>query len=63
MQKHSNSHKHLSMTDIENPKTTNTIDQTDTWEEYSFIHDSLAELFSYENSRKSSSDFWQLNYV
>lgn len=33
------------------------------WEEYSLVHDSLAELFSYENSRRASSDIWELHYV
>lgn len=38
-------------------------DDIATWNEYLSFHDTFTELLSYENSRKTSSDFWQLNYI
>ena len=62
MQKHITTKRHLSQTEKENSASEpEHIDSQ--WEEYSSFHDSFTELLSYENSRRSTSDFWQLNYI
>ena len=62
MQKHITTKRHLSQTEKESSSSeTEYIDSQ--WEEYSSFHDSFTERLSYENSRRSPSHFWQLNYI
>ena len=62
MQKYLTAHQNLSPAENEIPAMKSECSKNK-WEEYSSFHDSFTELLSYENSRKSSSDFWQLNYI
>lgn len=62
MQKRLDLQKNLSSTEKQG-KTKTKEENAKAWEEYSSFHDSFTELLSYENSRKSNSDFWLLNYV
>lgn len=62
MQKISTRQKHLSPTEDKQPKASAPSPE-ETWKKYSTFHDSFAELLSYESSRKTNSDFWQLNYI
>lgn len=62
MLKPSNHHKHLSP--AENNQLNEAKDsKKDCWDEYSALHDSFAELLSYERGRNINFDFWRLNYI
>lgn len=62
MHKYNSPHPTSSLTDTINTSSESTL-QAVLWEEYSSFHDAFTEQLAYENSRKSRSDIWHLNYI